>query len=97
MRNPPPFEVLVRIPRAMSHLTGGHRLLRVPGNTVAEVLSGLEARYPTLRSVLRDQTGKLRRHILILADSRDIRTQESEETPVSPGSELTILSAIEGG
>jgi molybdopterin converting factor small subunit len=97
MKDRPPSEVVVKIPRAMSALADGDRLIRVLGRTVGEVLSALEERHPSLRSVLRDQSGQLRRHILIFVDSQDIRAQNGEQTAVSGDSELAILSAIEGG
>ena len=97
MANERSSRVLVRIPLALSALTDGRRLLRVPGRTVGEVLSALEDRYPALHSMLRDSGGQLRQHILVFLDSQDIRARESENTPVSAESEVAILSAIEGG
>jgi MoaD family protein len=89
--------VLVKIPTQLRAATGGESEAEVDGATVQEVLDGLFARHDELRARLYDDQGSLRRFVNVYVAGEDIRFLDGLATPVSDGSELTILPAVAGG
>ncbi|HEV2980328.1 MAG TPA: ubiquitin-like small modifier protein 1 [Solirubrobacteraceae bacterium] len=89
--------VLVKIPTQLRASAGGNAETEVDGATVQEVLDELLDRYEDLRGRLYDDEGSLRRFVNVYVAGEDIRFLEGLSTPVSDGSELTILPAVAGG
>ena len=89
--------VKVDVPASLRRLTGGRRWAEARGRTVGEVLAELERRHSGLRARLRDESGEMRRTVLVFLNAEDIRLREGEETAVREGDELVIVPAIEGG
>lgn len=89
--------MLVKIPTQLRASAGGNAETEVDGATVQEVLDGLLARYEDLRGRLYDDEGSLRRFVNVYVAGEDIRFLQGLSTPVSDGSELTILPAVAGG
>ena len=54
-------------------MTAGESEVRLDGKSVAEVLGELEARFPDLRTRLRDDAGELRRFVNLYVNGEDIR------------------------
>ncbi len=90
-------EVTIRIPHRLLPLAGEQRTVRVRAASVGEALERLVARYPDLRSRLREQGGGLRASVLFFVNSEDIRARSGEQTPLSEGDELAIVPVGEGG
>jgi molybdopterin converting factor small subunit len=63
------------------------------GATVAEVLAGLDARWPGLHDRLCEPGPALRRHIHVYVD----RERAGLETALEPGSRVDVIAAISGG
>jgi MoaD family protein len=89
--------VAVKIPVALRPATGGESEVSVEGATVAEVLDALFERFGELRARISDEQGSLRRFVNVYVGGEDIRFLEGLDTPVTDGSELTILPAVAGG
>ena len=89
--------VLVKIPTQLRAAAGGQAETEVDGATVQEVLDGLFERHDELRDRLYDDQGSLRRFVNVYVAGEDIRFLDGLATPVSDGSELTILPAVAGG
>jgi MoaD family protein len=89
--------VAVKIPLALRPATGGESAVDVEGETVAEVLEALFARFSELRERIADERGALRRFVNIYVAGEDIRFLSGLATPVPDGSEVTILPAVAGG
>jgi molybdopterin converting factor small subunit len=89
--------VTVRLAAPLRQRAGGRAALPVAGRTVGEVLAALVAEHPGLRPRLRSPTGGLRPHILVFVNAQDVRAREGEDTPLSPGDDVFILPAVEGG
>ena len=62
-------------------------------STVDEMLDALDARWPGMRDRLCDSTPAIRRHINIFVDGE----RAALETPLAPGTEVYILTAMSGG
>ena len=88
-------------PAVRVHLTSGLRGLfpGLPGEvaveaaTVAEMLDRLDARWPGMRDRLSDGRPAVRRHINIFVDGG--RAELS--TPLAPGAEVYVFTAMSGG
>jgi sulfur-carrier protein len=72
---------------------GAERELVLSAGTVAELLDALEARWPGMRDRLCDTRPAIRKHIRIFVDG----TPASLDTPLPPGAEVFILTAMSGG
>ncbi len=94
-REPPrAAPVVVRLPGVLVDLfPGSVRRLELEAATVAEMIDGLEARWPGMRDRLADSTPSVRRHINIFVEGERARL----ETPLAPGVEVFVLTAISGG
>jgi len=89
--------VIVKIPAQLRSAAGGEAEAELEGATVQEVLDGLFDRFGELRSRISDEQGSLRRFVNIYVAGEDIRFLDGLQTPVSDGTELTILPAVAGG
>jgi sulfur-carrier protein len=86
--------VVVTLPPALLNLfPGAERRLEVAAASVGEVIDALEGRWPGMRDRLCDSRPAIRRHINVFVEGR----RASLETPLAPGTEVFILTAISGG
>jgi molybdopterin converting factor small subunit len=89
---PPP--VRVRLPVALLRLfPDADREVTLAVATVAELIDALEARWPGMRDRLCDSTPAIRRHINVFIDGR----RATLATPLAPGTDVFIVTAISGG
>jgi MoaD family protein len=89
--------VTVKIPTQLRSASGGEAEAVLDGATVKDVLDGLYALHGELRERLSDEDGSLRRFVNVYVAGEDIRFLDGLQTPVTDGSELTILPAVAGG
>lgn len=61
--------------------------------TVAEAIAALEARWPGMRDRLCDSTPAIRRHVNVFVAGEKARL----ETPLPPGAEMIVMTAVSGG
>ncbi|MCB4768455.1 MoaD/ThiS family protein [Ancylobacter sp. Lp-2] len=91
---PLPAPVLVRLPAHLIVLfPGAERLVSLRAGNVAELMDGLDARWPGMRERLCDETPAIRRHINVFVDGRRARLS----TPLAPGADVFVITAISGG
>jgi MoaD family protein len=91
------MSVVVKIPTQLRAAAGGEAEAQLDGATVQEVLNGLFERHEELRARISDEDGTLRRFVNVYLAGEDIRFLDGLSTPVSDGSEITILPAVAGG
>jgi molybdopterin synthase sulfur carrier subunit len=89
--------VNVRIPTPLQSLTGNQALITATGNSVGELISDLEQRFPGFKERLCDESGKLRRFVNVYVNQEDIRFLQGEDTPLKENDEVSIIPAIAGG
>ena len=75
-------------------LTNGEK---IAGNTVAEIVTALDARYPGLGSYIVDERGALRKHVNIFIGDTLISDKECLQDPVNDSTTLFIMQALSGG
>jgi hypothetical protein len=76
---------------------GGDLALEVPGANVGEVLEGVFALHPALRSYVVDERGAVRHHVALFVDGRSLARKTHLDQPLAAGSELHVLQALSGG
>jgi molybdopterin synthase sulfur carrier subunit len=91
------MSVKVRIPTQLRSLAGNAGEATVEAGTVGEALKALDAAHPGFADRLFDEGGSLRRFVNIFLGEEDIRFLEGLDTPVTPGSVLSIVPAVAGG
>lgn len=87
----------VRIPTPLRKLTGENEVVTAEGTTIAEILASLDTSYPGLNERLCDESGEVRRFVLIYVNDEDIRHLDGKATVVKEGDEISIVPAIAGG
>src|SRR5690606_17922939 len=86
--------VNVILPRALIELfPGAPRELTMQAGNVREMIDALDERWPGMRDRLCDSTPAIRKHLNIFVDGERSRL----ETPLRPGSQVYVLTAISGG
>lgn len=71
--------------------------VEMPGTTVREVLDGVFAGNPLLRSYIVDDQAALRRHMTVFVDGEHVRDRLSLSDPVQPKSQIHVVQALSGG
>jgi len=68
-----------------------------PGDTVGEVLAAAFTAHPGLGHYILDDQGRLRKHVILFADNRNLDPKTALSTPVAKDSEVYVLQALSGG
>jgi sulfur-carrier protein len=89
--------ITVSLPTVMQAATGGRREVELCSGTVEQALGGLLEAFPDLLPRLLTEQNQIHRFVNVYLDNEDIRFLQGLDTPVLPGQQLTILSAIAGG
>jgi molybdopterin synthase sulfur carrier subunit len=86
--------VVITLPAVLVRLFPGClRRVEVSAATVAEAIDALDARWPGMRDRICDSRPAIRRHInVFVAGERANLT-----TPLAPGAEMLVMTAISGG
>jgi molybdopterin synthase sulfur carrier subunit len=87
----------VRIPTILRSLTGGAKTVEGTGDTLSDLLTDLDTRYPGLRGRLVTPEGGLHRFVNVYVNDEDVRFLGALEAKLSPGDTVTILPAVAGG
>ena len=87
----------IRIPTPLRNATGGVSTVEVDAATVGQALASLEQAHPGVAERLLDDSGKLRRFVNVFVDDEDVRFAQGLDTPVQPGSTVSIIPAVAGG
>jgi molybdopterin converting factor small subunit len=90
------MSIEVRIPTILRSYTGGAKSVEGSGDTLADLLSDLEARHAGLRDRLVDDGG-LRRFVNVYLNDEDVRFLGGLDAPVADGDTVTVLPAVAGG
>ena len=91
--------VTFHIPGALREFTAGRNTIEInlSSGTVADALFALWTLYPGVRDRIVNEQGQLRQHINIFVGSENVRYTGGLATPVSHGSEISIVPAVSGG
>jgi len=91
--------VTFHIPGALREFTAGQTRVEVEQSprTLAEALSILCTLYPGVRDRIATEQGQVREHINIFIGDENVRYTGGLASPVSAGSEISIVPAVSGG
>jgi molybdopterin converting factor small subunit len=91
--------VTFHVPGALREFTAGQGRVEIehsPAN-LAEALSALWTLYPGVRDRITNEQGQVREHINIFIGDENVRYTGGLASPVSAGSEISIVPAVSGG
>jgi sulfur-carrier protein len=88
---------IVRFPALMKFYVDNQSEFPVTGNTVAELIDNVVARYPTLKPHLFEPGGKLRRHFNIFVNGEHIRELNGLDTPLKDEDKVILMVSAAGG
>lgn len=89
-----PAPAIVRLPAAFSTLfPHAPRRAEIEAETVAELIDALDARWPGMGDRIRDSRPAIRRHMNVFVDGK----RAGLDTPIPPGADIYVLTAISGG
>jgi molybdopterin converting factor small subunit len=83
----------VRLRGQLEKLAGGGSQHEIDGDTVDELLQGLESTFSALQGWILDERGVLRRHINVFVNGE----LATPETAIAASDKIEILPAISGG
>ena len=89
--------VEVRVTASLQKLVGDQKAVVGTGETVGEVLSDLEQRYPGFQTQVLADDGGIHRFVNIYLNDEDVRFLQKLDTPLREGDVLSILPALAGG
>jgi sulfur-carrier protein len=69
----------------------------VDGATVREVLDHYFAQYPMVRSYVLDETGAVRKHVVVFVGGRQLVDVTSLSDTVDATAEVYVMQALSGG
>lgn len=90
------MSVEVRVTSVLQRVLGS-KSVEAEGSTIAEVLEGINERFPGFREQITMEDGSLHRFVNIYVNDEDIRFMQQLDTPVSKGDVVSILPALAGG
>ncbi len=88
--------VEVRVTANLQKLVGGRRAVFGEGETVADLLDDLDAKFPGFKQNILSN-GRLHRFVNIYLNDEDIRFLRQLDTPLRDGDVVSILPALAGG
>jgi sulfur-carrier protein len=91
------MSVDVRVPTILRSFTGGQKAVQGTGDTLADLLTDLDAQYPGIKGRLLTDEGSLHRFVNIYINDEDVRFQGGLDAKLNSGDEVTILPAVAGG
>ena len=91
--------VTFHIPSALREFTAGFSTVEIEhsSTTLADALSALWTLYPGVRDRIATEQGQVREHINIFIGDENVRYTGGLASPISAGSEISIVPAISGG
>ncbi len=89
--------VEVILPRALLEYSQGRDTVQLSGDTLAEVLGGLDAEFPGLRARIVDDQGQVRRFVHVFVNGDSVHPTEPKAVELRPGDQVHILPAVAGG
>ena len=90
------MSVEVRVTSVLQKVIGS-KSVQAEGATIAEVLQGVNERFPGFREQITMEDGSLHRFVNIYINDEDIRFMQQLDTPVESGDVVSILPALAGG
>jgi len=86
----------VKIPAPLRRLTGSKAVLETEAETLIDLISDLDSKYPGIKERIYD--GKeIRRFVNIFVNGEDVRFRDGIRTKIPRGSDVSIVPGVAGG
>ena len=98
-----PAAVRLRVPASLRTYTGGSSALDVDLSALGEkptiraLLDHLATTHPDIECRVRDEQGRLRRHVNLFLGNDNVRDLSEQDTLLAPGVEVAVMPAVSGG
>ena len=86
----------IRFTNLFAERIGGVNSVEVEGATIESALRALTGQHPSLASLVWGKDGGLNSVMVVFLNDRQLGAAEID-SPVAPGDEIDIISALEGG
>ena len=91
-------QVTVAFPALLRPFVGQASQISIQAKTVHSALMALCRRYPALKTLLFDEQGVLRTHVLCFHNEDNTRwSDKGLNRPLQTGDQLTLIQAVAGG
>ena len=91
------MKITVEIPTALRRFTSGANMIESSAQSLPELFSQLEERYPELKRHLRDDAGNVRPFLNVYVNEEDIRFLGNESYLFQEGDRVLLVPSIAGG
>jgi MoaD family protein len=91
------MSIRAKVPGALASHIGGNTEIELHAQTVDQVLSALQQRYPSLVPLLRNESGALRPRVNIYVNDEHVRYRQGLETPLQNGDIVLVMPIVMGG
>ena len=91
------MSIEVRVPTILRSFTGGEKAVTGTGDTIADLLTDLDAKFPGFRGRLVTPEGGLHRFVNVYINDEDVRFLGALDAKLNDGDSVTILPAVAGG
>lgn len=91
------MSISVKVPTILRTYTDGSAEVTVTGDTLADAIADLDARFPGIGARVLDDDGRLRRFVNVYVNDDDVRFLEDLATPTPAGTSVSIIPAVAGG
>jgi molybdopterin converting factor small subunit len=88
---------VLKVGALMRYYVDNQPQVKVSGSTVLEALQDAVRQYPALKFHVFDSAGKLRRHINVFVNDRNVRELEGLGTRLGDEDRVVMLASISGG
>jgi molybdopterin synthase sulfur carrier subunit len=91
------MSVTVRIPTPLRRITSGQDKVSVDGDSLSDVITSLEDRFPGIKARICDDQGEIRNFVNVYVNGEDVRFEAGLNTATNAGDEISIVPAVAGG
>lgn len=87
----------VRLPGLLARFADGDRRVEVEAETVRGAVLGLVERHPAVEPHVLDEHRRLRAHLQLFHEGRQVRWAESGDVVLAESDEVVVFQAVSGG
>jgi len=71
--------------------------VQVTGSTVSQAITDLTTQYPTIKTHIVDNQGKLRRYVNLFVNQENINNLDGLDTSIEESDKIILMPSISGG
>lgn len=87
----------ISLPSLMKYYVDDLLEVQVAGSTVSQAISDLTAHYPTIKTHIVDNQGKLRRYVNLFVNQENINNLDGLNTSIEESDKIILMPSISGG